>query len=253
MRHGFVATSEGRVHYVRGGAGPTLVLLHSNGNSIYEWDDVIDDLASSFDVIAWDQPGQGDSDGLRRHLDIDAYTDVLVEVLDALGVERAAVAGTSIGGFFVVSLAARHPNRVTHAVPIETMFRDEAWWTANWDMVEGNFGIPTQEREAVEARLREVTDGFFRRWNIDRNKAGARSMMSTMWAIREYDIRSWAPKMTVPTLIVYGAKGPTIAVRDDFEAAVDGAEVCVLEESGHFPMVDEPRPFVEALRQFCSG
>jgi pimeloyl-ACP methyl ester carboxylesterase len=253
MGEGFVATAQGRVHYVRAGSGPPLVLLHSNGNSIYEWDDVIDDLAGSFDVIAWDQPGQGDSEGLVHHLDIDAYTDVLVEVLDALGVEQAAVAGTSIGGFFVVSLAVRYPSRVSHAVVIETMFRDEAWWASNWDMVEGNFGIPAQDRETVGARLRQVTDEFLRRWNIDRNKAGTRAMMSTMWAIREYDIKGWAPKVTVPTMLLYGAKGPTIAARDDFEAAIPGCEVCVLNESGHFPMVDEPEAFVEAVSRFCAG
>ncbi|MDH3293431.1 MAG: alpha/beta hydrolase [Acidimicrobiia bacterium] len=251
MAEGFVATSLGRVHYLRAGSGSPLILLHSNGNSVHEWEDVFDDLASSFDVIAWDQPGQGDSDGLARHLDIDAYTDCLVEVMDGLGLERAAVAGTSIGGFFVISLGARHPSRVSHALVVETMFRDEAWWAANWDMVETNFGIPTQPREVVEARINTVTDAFLGRWNIDRNKAGTRALMSTMWAIREYDIKAWAPKVTVPTLLLYGAKGPTIAARADFEAAIAGAAVTVLDDSGHFPMVDQPGAFAEAVRQFC--
>ncbi len=114
MREGFIQTELGRVHYVRAGSGHPLILLHSNGNSVHEWEDVLDDLASTFDVIALDQPGQGDSGGLTRHTTIDEYCDSFIEIMDALDVEQAAVAGTSIGGIFVVSLGARYPDQILH-------------------------------------------------------------------------------------------------------------------------------------------
>ncbi|MDH3499190.1 MAG: alpha/beta hydrolase [Acidimicrobiia bacterium] len=251
MHEGFVPTSLGRVHYVRGGSGHPLLLLHSNGNSIHEWSDVWDDLAASFDVIALDQPSQGDSDGPHRHIVIDEYTDAFIEVMDALEVGTAAVAGTSIGGIFVVSLGARYADRFSHVVAVETMFRSDAEWAENWDMVDGLFGIATQDRATVTARFNTVTDEFLRRWNIDRNKAGSKSMMSTMWAIREYDLEKWAPQIGVPAMLLYGAKGPTIATREPFEAAVPSCEVVVLHNSGHFPMNDEPGAFAAALRDFC--
>lgn len=251
MHEGFIKTELGRVHYVRTGTGHPLVLLHSNGNSVHEWEDVIDELSESFDVIAIDQPGQGDSDGLPRHMSIDEYCDAFIEVMDALEVHRAAVAGTSIGGLFVVSLGARYPDRFTHIVAVETMFRSEAEWASHWDTVDGLFGIPTQSRAAVEARFNEVSESFLERWNIDRNKAGTKSMMSTMWAIREYELGHWAQKLTQPTLLLYGAKGPTIATRASFEESVPGCDVTVLENSGHFPMNDEPGPFAAAIKSFC--
>lgn len=253
MQEGFIQTELGRVHYVRAGSGHPLLLLHSNGNSVHEWEDVWDELTSSFDVIALDQPGQGDSDGLSRHTTIDEYCDSFIEIMDALDVERAAVAGTSIGGLFVVSLGARYPDRFSHIVAIETMFRTEAEWATHWPTVDGLFGIPTQERAAVEARFNEVSDEFLTRWNIDRNKAGSKSMMSTMWAIREYDLGRWAKQVTGPTLLLYGTKGPTIATRESFEASVPTCEVVVLENSGHFPMNDEPGPFAEAIKNFCGS
>lgn len=250
---GFVTTELGRVHYRRVGSGHPLLLLHSNGSSIHEWADVIDDLAASFDVLAVDQPGQGDSDGFIHHLSIDQYCDAFIEVLDQLGLERVAVAGTSIGGLFVVCLGARYPDRISHVAAIETMFRSEEEWAANWELVDNMFAVPTQERAVVEARFNQVDDGFLARWNIDRNKAGTRSMLSTMWAIREYDLDGWARRVTQPTLLLYGAKGPTVATRAGFEAAVAHAEVVVLADSGHFPMNDEPGAFVEQLRRFCSS
>lgn len=250
---GFVQTGLGRIHYIRQGAGHPLLLLHSNGNSVHEWEHVLDDLAGSFDVIAFDQPGQGDSDPLARHTTIDEYCDAFVEAMDALGIARAAVAGTSIGGIFVVSLGARYPDRFSHVVAVEAMFRSDTEWASHWETVDSLFAIPTQTRAQVEPRFNDVSDAFLARWNMDRNKAGSKAMMSTMWAIREYDLGGWAQKLTVPTLLLYGAKGPTIATRELFEAAASGCEVTVLEDSGHFPMDDQPAEFAETITTFCSA
>lgn len=253
MHEGFVPTGLGRVHYIRAGSGHPLILLHSNGNSVHEWEDVWDDLTDTFDVIAIDQPGQGDSDWLGRHTSIDEYCDAFIEVMDALDITEAAVAGTSIGGIFVVSLGARYPERFSHVVAVETMFRTYDEWGEHWDMVDGLFGIATQDQDAVAARVNTVSPEFLRRWNIDRNKAGPKAMMSTMWAIREYELAEWAPRVRVPAMLLYGVKGPTIATRDGFEAALPSCEVVVLEDSGHFPMNDEPEAFSAAIRGFCGS
>ena len=58
----FVTTQMGRIHCFDAGSGPALMLVHSNGASAYEYEFVIDMLAKKYRVIAWDMPGQGDSD-----------------------------------------------------------------------------------------------------------------------------------------------------------------------------------------------
>src|SRR5262245_21733353 len=112
MNEGFAATSVGRIHYQRAGSGPVLLQMHGNGQSAWSWEDVMPALAASFDVVAWDMPGQGDSEPLPRHLTIDDYADCAVGVLDAIDVDRATVAGSSIGGQICASLGARHADRV---------------------------------------------------------------------------------------------------------------------------------------------
>ncbi len=62
----FVDTRLGRLHYLEAGYGPALILAHSNGASAYEYEFVIDELARRYRVIAWDMPGQGDSDNPLR-------------------------------------------------------------------------------------------------------------------------------------------------------------------------------------------
>jgi pimeloyl-ACP methyl ester carboxylesterase len=53
---GFVETPIGRIHYSELGAGPPLVLMHSDGASAYEFEENLQGLAEAFRVIAWDMP-----------------------------------------------------------------------------------------------------------------------------------------------------------------------------------------------------
>ncbi len=91
------------------------------------------------------------------------------------------------------------------------------------------------------------------RWNIDRNKAGAKLMMSVMWAMRDYDVQGAVASVQRPALMVYGAKGPTIALRDRLSKLNPKLPVAVLESSGHFPMIDEPERFSQVLAEFAKA
>src|ERR1700749_4266392 len=95
----FVPTRWGRIHYREAGAdGIPLILLHSNGASAYEFEHVIGPLSERQRVLAWDMPGQGDSDPLPRHLSVPDYAAAVLDLMQQLGVARANVVGTSIGG-----------------------------------------------------------------------------------------------------------------------------------------------------------
>ncbi|MPZ88462.1 MAG: alpha/beta fold hydrolase [Nitriliruptorales bacterium] len=253
MREGFVETRAGRVHYERGGEGTPLVLLHSNGNSLHEYAPAIPQLAQSFDVIGWDMPGQGDSAPLCNHLTIDDYGDCVVDLLDGLGLARATILGASVGGTINASLGARRADRVTALVFVETQFRTAEWWQQMWTHVERLFAVPAQSPEQVAARFRRVTPELVERLNLDRHKAGGRSMMSVMWAIREFDMAGMVAQINAPSLLLYGSDGPTIQVAEAFQQALPIASMAVIDGCGHFPMLDEPDEFVSVVRAFCAG
>ena len=251
VQEGFVTTSVGKVHYVRDGSGEPLVLLHGNGQSVWSWEEVLPDLAQSFDTIAWDMPGQGDSEVLTRHLTIDDYADVVVELLDGLGLQQANVAGSSVGGQICASLGARHADRLIRLLFVESNYRPESWWRDNWVNIERRFAVPTQSMEELKERFRAPDEHLLERWNFDRNKAGGRTMMSAMWAIREFDMAGALQQVTTPSLLLFGAKGPAIGGKAEFTASLPEAAIVVLAESGHFPPNDEPAEFVTAIKQYC--
>ena len=250
---GFVSVhGHGRQHYKDAGSGEPLILIHTNGASAWQYAEVIPLLLPRMRVIAWDMPGHGDSDPIARHYSVEDYADALSGFMQALGLESAHVSGCSIGGSICVAFASRYPQRTRSTVIVETPFRTDAEWEANWAHVEGNFGLPTQTAQQMGERVARVDEARLTRWNIDRNKAGAHTMVDVMWAIRGFDVGAAAKSIQRPAMILYGKRGPTIAGQERFKAMAPQIPIQVLEDAGHFPMLDQPAAFAEIIASFCA-
>jgi 3-oxoadipate enol-lactonase len=248
----FVQTSHGRIHHAVAGEGPPVVLLHSNGCSLYEFQSVIEPLSRSYRVYAIDLPGQGDSDPLVRHWSYDMYADAVAAWMDAVNLPRASIAGTSIGGVVCLAMGARHAKRVRSLVLVETPIRSAEAWAKRWFTVEGNFALPVQSIESVASRIRNVTPELHKRWNIDRSKAGSHTMMDAMWAVREYDTLGALAALQVPTYAILGSEGPVSDSLQALTQKIGKGNIAVMDKCGHFPMLDEPAEFVERLSQFLA-
>lgn len=246
----FCDTSAGRIHYVEQGDGPPLLLLHSNGCSLYEFAAVMEGLAQHHRCIAWDMPGHGDSDAPRGHQSIADYARAAFAFMDALGLQQARVCGVSVGGFIAIEMAVAAPARVAGVVIAEAALRTTAEWAGQWLRIETSFALPTQTHDVVAPRFRALDAGLLTRWNIDRNKAGGWRMVDVMWAIRQYPAFEQIRRLGasgVPATVLVGARGPVIEGRARYEEMLPGAPIRVVDHAGHFPMVDDPAAFVRAV------
>ncbi|MGO4536475.1 alpha/beta fold hydrolase [Leifsonia sp. 2MCAF36] len=99
-------------------AGTPLLAVHGITASHRAWRLVAEALPETR-VIAPDLRGRGRSSGLPAPFELQQHADDLARVLDAAGVDRAVVAGHSMGGFVAVRLAERHPDRVQRLVLID--------------------------------------------------------------------------------------------------------------------------------------
>ena len=95
---------------------PALLLLQGQSNSHEWWDDLRGDFEADFRTITFDYRGTGGSRGELGELSTASFADDAVDVLDHLGVDRAAVYGTSMGGRITQILALNHPERVSAIV-----------------------------------------------------------------------------------------------------------------------------------------
>jgi len=97
--------------YTRSGTGAPLVLLHGIGLSRRSWDPVIPLLAGTFDVIAVDLPGFGDSGPFPARVEPTpaALAAAVAGLLDEFGITAPHLAGNSLGGWVALELAASRP------------------------------------------------------------------------------------------------------------------------------------------------
>lgn len=248
-----VTTGLGEVHVVAG-AAPELLLLHGNGHSWHEWAWVIDRLDPAM-VAAWDMPGHGDSESLRPRPSVPELAAAAAAVVEDIG-RPVVVAGTSIGAMVAVQLAVTRPELVNAVVAIEAQLRTARWWAQAWPLVEQLFAIPGQSRAEVAARfVGEPDDALVARWNIDRHRAGSRSMMGVMWAIRHFDLAAAAAQLAVPTHLVYGAAGPARDTADALAARIPvtaRGDVVNVDRAGHFVTLERPDAIAALLQRVAA-
>lgn len=145
-RH-FVSVSVGarRVHYLRAGHGPALVLLHASACSAKVMRPLIELFATRFTVIAPDNPGFGLSDKLAiESPSVEDLADALAATLDALGIAHTAVYGRHTGASIAVEFAVRHPQRCAMAL------------TDGYAILSGEYD---------EARIREYLQPIVPKWD----------------------------------------------------------------------------------------
>jgi pimeloyl-ACP methyl ester carboxylesterase len=109
----YAMTPDGtRIAYQLQGRGTPLVLLAGQSNNHHWWDAIRADFHPARSTLTLDYRGTGDSAKPDAPYSTELFAQDVIAVLDELGIDRADVYGTSMGGRVAQQLAARHPHRV---------------------------------------------------------------------------------------------------------------------------------------------
>ena len=117
------------LHVVRGGTGPSVVLLHGFPQSWYEWRKVMPTLSTRYDVVAMDMRGAGGSDSPADGYDKTTLADDLHQLLGVLGTKKVHVVGHDIGQMVAFFHAALHPEDVSSIALLEAPIPDSSVFT----------------------------------------------------------------------------------------------------------------------------
>ncbi len=245
-----------RVHVVERGDGPPILLVHGFGASTQDYEDfVLAPLAQSRRAIAVDLYGFGWSE----RSDDFAYgfalwAEQLAGTLDALGIERASVAGHSMGGAVAAVFAARHPERVDRLVLADALYPQEPGETPLVFRLLRTPGLG----ELALALVADASPPGFSPAYRERTRAWYRirgTRRASLRYIREpnkwSELSAAYPAIAVPTLILHGTADAFVAyaAMERAAPAIRDARVVSIPGGGHFLLRDTPEVFVrEVLR-----
>jgi pimeloyl-ACP methyl ester carboxylesterase len=108
-----------RCEVLEAGAGPHLVLVHGGMAACTQWVPLMARLADRFTCYAVERPSNGASGALDHTQIVDRrahVTQVIGDLLDGIGVDRAPIVGNSLGGLYALGFATRYPDRVDHLI-----------------------------------------------------------------------------------------------------------------------------------------
>jgi pimeloyl-ACP methyl ester carboxylesterase len=243
------------VHHVRLGprpAGPPLVLIPGTACDWRVWRPVLARLSAARDVIAVDLPGFGESAPLEDEPPTPAaLARSVAGLLDALGIERAQVAGSSLGGAVAIELARLGRATSTCALaPIGLWTARESTWVQLLVRASGAFmGAPRWLRAAIASSPATRTLGYghvvARPWALSREDALALSSVATpgldaiLAAYRHYRLPAGDG---ADVTVVWGARDRLLLPRQAARAGrvLAGARVLTLPGAGHLSMFDAP-------------
>jgi pimeloyl-ACP methyl ester carboxylesterase len=247
--------------YDERGDGPGIVFLHGHPFSRAMWSGQLAALGDEFRVVAPDLPGYGASPAAGRTISMRAIADAVVGLLDALALERATVVGLSMGGLVAMELGLGYPERVdgvvlaaTTAAPVTDEEAERRRATA-----------AQIERDGMLGHTLEMLPRLF-------GPAGSRDpeltvpIVTTMLrtdpvgpaaALRgraeRPDYATLLAVLRPPALVIAGDHDAysTNEITDQLVASLPGPEVLILEGVGHFPNLEAPERFDEAVRAFA--
>jgi 3-oxoadipate enol-lactonase len=98
------------------GEGEPVVQIHGAGFGHFNFDPATPEISKHFRVVDYDMRGYGASDKPLQHYDMEVWADDLAGLMDALGIERAHVHGTSMGGMIAIVFAGKYPERTASVV-----------------------------------------------------------------------------------------------------------------------------------------
>ena len=262
-----LALAGSRVYVEDHGRGEAVLLVHGLGASSYAWRTVSAELARDFRVVALDLAGFGLTERPRskKSYSGSAQGELVLAVMDRLGIARAHLVGHSYGGSVSMALAVRSPERVRSLTLVNSSGPDYP-----------------QARRSAAAALLPVTSLYvrtrsLRRANVEKKlrRSAADDSVVTPALVDEYWRRlkvEGAPRafwgltapladpqesfeladVATPTVVIWGALDELIRVDRARRAAarMQASRFVVIEGAGHVPMEERPQELVRLLRTF---
>lgn len=245
-----------KVHYLQGGHGKPLVILHGGANGADTWRKNAAELSSRHTVYVPDLPGFGDSDAIGGDFNYAAFVAFVDEFAGALGLNKFNLVGHSLGGCIALQYSLQHPDHVLKLVLVSSLGigksigrRIKYLSTPVFKYLVGApllafIDIVKWGARKLSRPLRLLNNPITR-MNVDLGRK-----ISTL-AGQTLVLRDRLCELVVPTLVVWGERDGVVPVRHAYVAAnlIPDCQLQVFD-GGHSIHRQRMAEFSEALNDF---
>ncbi|RMF48663.1 MAG: alpha/beta hydrolase [Anaerolineae bacterium] len=239
-----IILQEDIVHYEVLGRGRPLIFLHGWVGSWRYWIPSMQSATVSFRAYALDFWGFGDTAKRSSAYTLDAQVELLDGFMEKMGIGRVALIGHGLGAVVALMYAARFPRFVDRVMGIS---------------------LPVGE-VTISPRLSSEPPEALAEWllsdapvsesvRVEAPKADALAIRTSLEQIASLDLLDLALNLPTPCLLVHGQLDPAISLNDPLQnvyALPPNTHHILFEQSGHFPMLDEPSKFNRLMADFLA-
>ncbi|AHY46389.1 Alpha/beta hydrolase family [Rubrobacter radiotolerans] len=257
------------VRYNIVGGGPPVVLVHGWLSSSAVWDELAQRLSQRFTVYTLDLTGFGESDKPLDGYGVRYGSRLLYAFCAHFGLTRVNIIGHDLGGDMVIKLASDHPDVVGRIVLVATPANEEQvdlptlLWLATLPVVGPLFYLLGRSVRAVRSNWmsafvsepEDVTEEM-----LDAAASSTPAAMRKTFTVSKREIAGGrlarqARIVKVPTLIVAGEEDQVVdpQAAGVWARSLDRAEVCLMDECGHMPMIERAAEFNAQVLAFLTG
>ncbi|MEM1365900.1 MAG: alpha/beta hydrolase [Pseudomonadota bacterium] len=243
--------------YERAGNGPPVVLVHGYLGASAHWSEQMERLSDTFEIIAIDLPGFGESAHLTAPNTIAGFAEHVLDTLSQMGVSEFNLLGHSMGGMIVQQMALMAPGRITKLI---------CYGTGPVGLLPGRFEPIQRSRErlateGVEATARRIAATWFADYEDGPGfdlcaRVGARASLQAglacLDAWESWNVEDRLSEITCPTLIVWGEMDRSYDRNQPqaLKAGIPGAQLVTVPGCAHNVHMEAPDQFAGLVSDF---
>ena len=239
-----VLLDEWIVHYEVLGRGRPIVFLHGWVGSWRYWVPAMQTAAASFRTYALDLWGFGDTAHEATLYTLKQQASLINRFLGEMGIGKIALIGHGLGALTAILFARQNPEIVDRMMVIDVPFA--------LDSVAQRLRFPASPADLAEWLLSK--DPLTEPARTDAPKADPRAITTSFESLGALNVPSILGEMITPCLIVHGQNDPAVQMPsyERIQTMPENIHEVVLEESGHFPMLDESPKFNRLMTDFLA-
>lgn len=256
------------IHVWEMGEGYPLILIHGFTGTSYDWRFNLPELAKNFSVHAFDLPGFGYSQKpLNFKYNADGYADFVIDFLDTRGIDKAVLAGNSLGGHVALNTCARYQHRISGLVLIDSggypgskrFLLFNLMKTPVLGKVMMKFISPSAIRQALKNTIlynpsfatEDAVSDYYNVYKTTNARKIPPVVVSNM-TDDESKTAKLLEHIECPVLIIWGERDRVIPQywAGCFNRDIRNSSVIIIPEAGHMPQVEQAEAVNTAIAGF---